>query len=206
MKRILSILISILCSAAAFAQTAEEIVNRMDKVVEQHQNDGLFMIVDVKVPVLGTISTKTWTYGDKIRMVAKMMGVEVVTYMDDKTQWTYNSKTNEVVIENCTDTDSGSDGDIGMFTGITDGYDVSIKRETDSAWYILCKKSKANKSKDDPKSIDLVIEKGSYNPMSLSTKMEGMTLTMRNLSFDVTEKQVTFNIKDYPDATIKDKR
>ena len=206
MKRILSFLISILCSVAAFSQTAEEIVQRMDKVLEQHQDGGLYMIVDIKVPVVGTISTKTWTYGEKIRMEAKLMGVEVVTFMDDKTQWTYNSKNNEVVIENSKDIDSGSEGDIEMFSGITDGYDVSIKGETDKAWRIQCKKSKANKSKDDPKNMDLVVEKGTYNPMSLSTKLNGMTLTMRNLSFNVTEKQATFNIKDYPDATIVDKR
>lgn len=206
MKRIISLIVSILCSAAVFAQTAEEIVSRMDKVFEQHQDGGLYMIVDAKVPVLGKISTKTWSYGDKVKMVAKMMGVEIITWMDETTQWTYNSKKNEIEIEAVKGGGSGSEGDAEMFSGITDDYDVSIKSETDKTWCILCKKSKNSKDKDAPKSMDLVVEKGSYNPVSLSTKIEGITLTMRDLSFNVTEKQATFNAKDYPDATIIDKR
>ena len=51
-----------------------------------------------------------------------------------------------------------------------------------------------------------MVEKRTYNPLSLTTKMKGVTLTMRDLSFNVTEKQVTFDQKNYPDAKIVDKR
>jgi outer membrane lipoprotein-sorting protein len=93
-----------------------------------------------------------------------------------------------------------------MFSGITDGYDVTLKKETADAWYFLCKKSKTNTDKDDPKSIDLVVAKGTYYPVSLKAKLSGVTMTLRDVSFGVTEQQVTFNPKDYPTATIVDKR
>ena len=206
MKRIISLFVSLLCSAAVFAQSAEEIISRMEKVMDQHENDGVYMIVDVKIPVVGKLSTKTWMYGDKMRAEAKALGVELITWEDGTTQWVYNSKSNEIEITNVTNPANASDGDIDMFTGLAEGYDLSIKDETDKSWHILCKKSKDNKEKDDPKTIDITVAKGTYYPLSLTTKMDGVTLTMRDLSFNVTEKQVTFNQKDYPDAKIVDKR
>lgn len=206
MKKIIGILISLLCSVAAFGQTAEEILDRMEKVIDQHENGGIYMIIDLKVPIVGTLSTKTWMYGEKMRAVAKVAGVELTTWMDETTQWVYNSKKNELEITKRPEEESSTDGDMDMFVGIAEGYDLSIKDQTDKTWHILCKKSKTNKDKDDPKTIDIVVEKGSYNPKSLTTKIDGITFTMRDLSFNVTEKQVTFNPKDYADATIIDKR
>ncbi len=207
MKRLISIIATLLCSAAVFAQSAGEIVNRMEKVLQQQESDGVFMIVDVNLPVLGTLSTKTWMYGDKMRAEAGAMGVELITWTDGITQWVYNSKANEIEISNFENKEAdASDGDIDMFVGLDEGYDLSIKEETGKAWHILCKKSKANKDKDAPKTINIMVEKGTFNPMSLTTKMKGVTLTMRDLSFNVTEKQATFNQKDYPDAKIIDKR
>ncbi|MBO4743533.1 MAG: hypothetical protein J5533_07855, partial [Bacteroidales bacterium] len=152
------------------------------------------------------LSTKTWMYGNKMRAEANALGVELITWEDGTTQWVYNSKSNEIEITNVTNPAGASDGDIDMFTGLAEGYDLSIKDETDKSWHILCKKSKDNKEKDDPKTIDITVAKGTYFPLSLTTKMDGVTLTMRDLSFNVTEKQVTFNQKDYPDAKIVDKR
>jgi hypothetical protein len=54
--------------------------------------------------------------------------------------------------------------------------------------------------------MTVVVANGSYYPISLSTKMSGITITMRGISFGVTEKQVTFNKSEYPNAKIVDKR
>ena len=45
-----------------------------------------------------------------------------------------------------------------------------------------------------------------YYPVSLSAKISGITMTMRDISFGVTEKQVTFNAADFPGIAIVDKR
>lgn len=206
MKKLLSIISFIAFAAIAVAQTPQEIISRMEAELDKHENDGVVMTVDVKIPIIGTMSTKTYSLGEKARIEASAMGVDIITWTDGSTSWTYNSKKNEVEVEKSgSGNSSESEGDMEMFDGITDGYDVTVDKETAKAWTILCKKSKSNKDKDAPKKMELVVAKGSYMPVSLKTKMSGMTITMRDISFGVTEKQVTFNAKDYPGVTIVEK-
>ena len=199
-------MIALACAFTAMAQSAEEIISRMEAEMEKHEKDGLIMVIDVKVPVLGTMTTKTYSLGNYYRIDATVMGVDAYTYSDGKTQWTYIPKKNLIEIEDENPDNPTDEGDAEMFSGITDGYDVSIEKETADAWYILCKKSKTNTDKDDPKTINLVVAKATYYPVSLKAKVSGMTITLRDVSFGVSEEMVTFDINDYPDATIKDKR
>lgn len=208
MRRILVTFCAVLMAAAAFAQTPEEIVSRMEKEMEKHEKDGMAMTVDIKLPIIGTTTTRMWMLGDKERIEASLMGVSITTWDDGITEWSYNKKSNEIEIKNSSvaNVEKAETADTEMFNGITDGYDVSIKKETGKLWYISCKKSKKNKTKDAPKTMDLVISKGTYLPVSLSAKVSSVTMTMREISFGISEKQVTFNISDYPDAKIIDKR
>ena len=93
-----------------------------------------------------------------------------------------------------------------MFQSATEGYDVSIAKETAEAWTIKCRKNRFNTNKDDPKNMEIVVAKETFYPMSLSAKVEMVTVTMRNLKFNVTEQEVIFDKADYPGATIIDKR
>ena len=208
MKKLLSIITFIVFGALAIAQTPQQIVSQMETELEKHESDGVVMDIDVKIPILGTMTTKTYTLGDKARIEGEAMGVKVITWTDGKTTWTYNSKKNEVEIDKTSEDASASEGDMEMFSGITEGYDVTIDKETSTEWYLLCKKSKSksNKDKDTPKKMNLVVAKKTYMPKSLSVKFSGMTMTMRNISFGVTEKQVTFNANDYPSVTIVNKQ
>ena len=198
----------------ALAQTPQEIVSRMEKEMDKHEKDGMSMVVDVKVPILGTMTTKASFLGDRCRIEASMMGVDIITWSDETSEWIYNAKSNEVEIrklpvktdkEGAARTADGA-GDVDLFSRVSAGYDVSIKKETADAWFILCKKKSTNTEKDAPKSIDLVIAKGTYYPVSLSTKMSGVALTMRDVKFGVSEKMVTFSPEDFPGVTITDKR
>lgn len=205
LKKLFSIICFLGVASVLVAQTPQEILSRMDAEMDKHEKEGIIMTVDTKVPIIGTMTAKTYTLGDKTRMEASMMGMDIITWTDGKTSWTYNSKKNEVEISK-QDGSSESEGDAEMFNGITDGYDVTIAKETAKTWELLCKKSKSNKDKDAPKKMELVVAKGTYMPVSLKTKVSGIGITMRNISFGVTEKQVTFNVNDYPGATIVDKR
>lgn len=205
MKKLFTIISFIVFAAVAVAQTPQEIISRMEAEMEKHENEGMIITTDAKIPILGTMTTKTYSLGNKMRSEGKMMGIEIISWTDGKTEWSYNSKTNEVKISAQKES-SEPEGDAEMFNGITDGYDVTINKETDKAWHLLCKKSKSNKDKDSPKQMDVVIAKKTYMPMSLKTKMSGITITMRDISFGVTEKQVTFNAKDYPGVKIVDNR
>ena len=206
MKRFISLLFALVLAATAMAQTAEEIVNRMDEVMTKHENDALVMTVDVKIPIIGTMTTLAYSKGDKSRVEGQMMGQSIITWSDGKTEWTYNGAKNEIEITKAKASSSEESGDAEMFDGITDGYDVSIEKETNDAWYIVCKKQKNNPDKDAPKTMNLVVAKGTFFPKSLSAKMYGMTMTMRDLSFGFDEKLLDFHPEDYPDAKIIDKR
>lgn len=206
MKKLFATLIAIVAFVAvAIAQTPQEIVSQMEAEMSKHEKEGVFMMADAKI-ILGTITTKTYSLGKKTRSEASMLGVEIITWTDGETVWTYNVKDNEVQIENSNLKTNSESGDLDMFNGITDGYDVSIDKETAKEWHLVCKKSKDNPDKDAPKKMDLVIAKDTYRPISLSTKVEGIKITMYNINFGVTEEEVTFNPANYPGVKINDKR
>ena len=202
------------CMAAVFmtsvnlsAQSAEEILNKMDEVMSSHEDEGMAMTVDIKLPIIGTISSRSYSYGYKTRMEVGADNAKLITFTDKNVSYTYNSKDNEITIESLNlKGDVEPEGDAEMFSQISDEYDVSITKETDKAWYILCKKKKSNKDKDAPKTMDLVVAKDTYMPISLSAKVTGTSLTMKDISYGIEESFVTFNQADYPDAKIIDKR
>ena len=208
MKRILSLLTAFVLDVAAYAQTADEIIAKMEEAMSQvGEENGLRMTLDMKIPILGTMSTNAWTLGDKMRMEAKMMGKQLITWQDGETEWTYDADENTITIENQDKTKKSDEKEnMKMFQSATEGYDVSIAKENADSWTIKCKKNRSNTNKDDPKNMEIVIAKGTYYPMSLSAKVDMVTVTMRNLQFNVSEKDVTFNKADYPSATIIDKR
>jgi outer membrane lipoprotein-sorting protein len=172
MKKLFSLVAFIVFAAVAVAQTPQEIISRMEAELDKHEKNGVVTDIDIKVPILGTMTSKTYSLGDKARLEAETYGVTIVTWTDNKTSWTYNSKKNEVEIKNFDGNESEPEGDIEMFSGITDDYDVTIGNETNSEWHLLCKKSKSNK--DAPKKMDLVIAKKTYMPVSLRTKVSGV--------------------------------
>ena len=208
MKKLFSIIAFIAMAAVAVAQTPEEIISRMEAEMAKHdEKEGLAMTMDMKIPILGTFSSRTYTLGDKYRIEVSEDGKQSITWSDGKTDWTYSSEKNEIEIKKHEVKEkTETEGDAKMFNGITDGYDVKLDKETSDTWQFLCKRSKSNPDKDAPKKMTLVVAKGTYMPVSLSASVSLMTITMRDLSYGVTEEQVTFNPKNYPNATIVDKR
>lgn len=208
MKKLFSIITFIAMAAVAVAQTPEEIISRMEAEMAKHdEKEGLAMTMDMKIPILGTFSSRTYTLGDKYRIEVSEDGKQSITWSDGKTDWTYSSEKNEIEIKKHEVKEKKeNEGDAKMFNGITDGYDVKLDKETSDTWQFLCKRSRLNPDKDAPKKMTLVVAKGTYMPVSLSASISLMTLTMRDLSYGVTEEQVTFNPQDFPNATIVDKR
>ena len=212
MKKIVAFFAAFAVAIAAFAQTPEEIVNKMDEVMNKLGDKGLRMTTDTKIPIVGTTTTTTYTLGNKVRMEWKLMGKKAITWIEGNTNWIYVPEENTVTIKNLDTQMTPSElknsnlENMEVFENITDGYDVFMKKETDKAWYLQCKKNKSNKEKNAPKTMDIVVAKGTYYPISLSTKLFGLTLTMRDFKFNITEKDVTFNKADYPGVTIIDER
>ena len=208
MKKLIAIISFIALATAAMAQTAEEIITRMEAEMSKHdESEGVAMTMDMKIIFIGTISSRNYVLGDKMRVEAKKEDKDVITWSDGKTDWVYDSEKNEIEITNAKPKEkTETNSDTKLFQGITNGYEVKIDKETATEWHIRCKRSKSNPDKDDPKRMDLVVAKGTYWPVSLSTSVTAATVTLRDISFGVTEEQVTFNPKDFPNATIVDKR
>jgi outer membrane lipoprotein-sorting protein len=209
MKKLIAIISFIALATAAMAQTAEEIITRMEAEMSKHdESEGTAMTMDMKIIFVGTISSRNYVLGDKMCIVAiNDDGKNIVTWSDEKTEWVYDSEKNEIEIKNAKPKEkSETNGDTKLFQDITDGYEVKIDKETATEWHIRCKRSKSNPDKDAPKRMDLVVDKGTYWPVSLSTSVTAATVTMRDFSFGVTEEQVTFNPNEFPNATIVDKR
>ena len=210
MKRFLIIIAAVFTLTVTLrAQTAQEIVDKMDQIMaDVNPDDGMTMVMEMKMPIIGTVATHVLSLGDKMRMdIGKGKDV-LITWEDAFTEWTYDAEKNQITIKNrAADATSEADENMKMFDGITAGYDVSIRKETPTEWHIRCKKNRNNKEKDDPKTMDLVVEKGTYKPLSLSAKVSMVTVTMRNLAFGtVTEKDVTFDPAAYPTAKVVDER
>ena len=209
MKKILYILVTlVLSSVSVFAQTPEEIIAQIDQVTEKHEaKDGFAMVMEMKIPILGTCASAVKSWGDKMRMEIDVKGEQMITYIDGDTEWDYNVKEKVIKIKKRDVTKKTKEEEnMKMFQSATEGYDVSISKETDKAWFLRCKKNRSNTNKDDPKNMDLVVAKGTYMPISLSAKVSGITITMRDLDFNVTEKDVTFNQADYPGVKVVDER
>ena len=85
MKRIISIAAALSWALVSFAQTPQEIVSRMESVLDKHQNDGVKMYIDIKIPIIGTLTTKSYALGDKYYIDADAKGTRVCTWSDGKT-------------------------------------------------------------------------------------------------------------------------
>ena len=208
MRRIVSCVLALaLCAISARGQTPEEIISRMSAELEKYNSNRVAMTIEMTLPIVGKVSSKSYAIGEKVRLDATIKGITVSTWSDGVTVWTYNPESNEVGISSAA-AGSGveSNGDMGMFNDITEGYAVTIESQTPDSWYLKCKKTKQNKSKDAPKTMDLVVAKGSYFPKSLGFKVKGIPVTMKDISFNVAESQVIFNMADYPGAKVVDKR
>ena len=203
MKRIFTVLCLMLAAVCAFAQSAKEIVSRMEALMSDHEDEGYVMTVEIKIPIVGSIETLCYQLGERFRMEVAVLDKKMITWTDGATTWVYDSEKNEVEISGGpADTQSNAQ----MFEDISAGYDITIDKQTADAWYLSCKRSKTNKDKDAPKKMDIVIAKGTFHPISLSTKEKGVTLTIRDIKFGATKELVTFNKNAYPGVKVVDKR
>lgn len=209
MKKLILLLTALLASAAlTFAQTPEEIVKNMEAQMDKADQAGLQVTMELKIPIIGTTSARMHVLGKKSRTDIALKDHKSTMWTDENTIWTWTNTPaqNEVVVENKKESSSSSEDNLKLAEGITEGYDVTLTKETADAWYLNCKKSKSNTDKDDPKTITLVVEKGTYMMKELSTKVQGLTVALKDAKLGVSESDVTFDISKCPGAKLTDKR
>ena len=163
----------------------------------------------MSIPILGEFRTVNYVLGDKMKILDMTdKNNTITTWSDGTTDWQYDPSKNEVKITNAKPSSSNDNsGSTDLVTGVSEGYDLSFDRKTDdNVWYIVCKKNRSNKDKDDPKRIDLAVSKSDYSTIYMKTRAKGIGISMENFKIGVTEAEVTFNPADYPGVTIVDQR
>jgi len=190
------------------AQTPEEVVERMNAEIRKGDSLGMSFDFMMSIPILGEFRSTNYTLGDKLKIELLAKDKKVTSWNDGITEWEYDPEKNEVTITNAKPRENkANSGDTNLITGVSEGYDLSFDRKTnDKVWYIVCKKNKSNKVKDDPRRIDLAVSKADYSTIYMKTKVKGIGISMENFHIGVTEKDVTFNPADYPNAKIVDER
>ena len=190
------------------AQTPEEVVERMNAEIRKGDSLGMSFDFMMSIPILGEFRSTNYTLGDKLKIELLAKDKKVTSWNDGITEWEYDTEKNEVKITNAKPRENkANSGDTNLITGVSEGYDLSFDRKTnDKVWYIVCKKNKSNKDKDDPRRIDLAVSKADYSTIYMKTKAKGIGISMENFHIGVTEKDVTFNPADYPNAKIVDER
>ncbi len=207
MKKILFLLLPALLAAATLsAQTPEEIIARVDQETARFDAEGCSMVMELKFPIIGAVATTIYTRGDKYKMIMSIKGDTSISWSDGVTDWDYESSKNTVTIKPHKADGSSEADNAKMMEGITEGYDIRLKKETADTWQFRCTKSKTNTNKDDPKNMDLVVSKATYLPVSLTARAGGLTITMRDVSIGVSEQEVTFDASQYATAKIIDER
>ncbi len=193
-------------ASLGYAQTADEIVERMDKELKKGESVGTAVTFDIHIPIIGQVSSRIRTLGNRSRADIDAKGEKGIIWVVKDTSWSYSPKDNEIVIELGKKDNGSSQQGNEMLSGITEGYNVSIVKETADSWQLRCDKAKGNKDKDDPAKMDLVVAKKTWLPVSLKAKYKGVTVTLRDFSLGVSRKEITFNPSDYKGVRIIDKR
>ena len=203
MKRIIILIATALAFAvAASAQTAEEIAAKMEQELAKGDTLGISFTFDMKIPLIGTASTRLSYLGDKDRMDINFKDDVKTVWRDKDTTWTYENNTVTVQSEpRKEDKDNRS-----MFKGLTNGYKVSIKGETADTWQIRCKKDKSNTDKDAPSKKTIFVSKETFLPVTYPLKKGAFKMTARDYVLGVSEDEVTFTPDKVNGAPITDKR
>ena len=193
--------------AALSAQTPKEIISKMSAEMNRGEDEGFSMDFTMKMPIIGTVTSHNLIRGDKLKTIVSDSNKSSIGWSDETTMWSYDSESGEITIETKTSSaEKKDDSNLEAFDNIDNGYDITLQKETDEAWYFLCKKSKSNKVKDDPKKIELAVSKATYLPIYMRTKQSFFTISIENYTLGVSEESVTFDPAEYPDAKIIDKR
>jgi len=207
MKYFFSVAVALLAAASIFAQTPDEILALMDRETSRFETEGFSMVMDIKVPVFGTFSTYVQSHGDKYKLSSNMRGEITVNWSDGLNDWEYDEARNEIVISTAgAILEDSTTGNLQMFNSVTSGYDFQLKSETADAWFFRCTKCRSNKRKDMPRSLDLVVSKSTFLPVSVKANEKGAVFTLRDFVVGVSEEEITFNPAAYPKAIVVDKR
>ena len=180
----------------------------MSNELSKGQTMGQAFDMIMKLPIIGKVGGRTWINGDNFRMEMIDKEDSEITWRTPDTEWNYDPKTNTVTIKKAdkSSSENSEDGQTKCFEGIEKDYDFKIVKEDANYWYMTGKKSKTNVNKDDPKKVQLAVNKKTYLPLYYTAKQKGVTVSMENFVVGVSPEEVTFDPAKYPGVKIVDER
>ena len=215
MKKSFFAVLSLVCSMTVFSQNANEIVSQMEAYVNSHQQDGVSFAIDKELMYVDSYnSSKKLSSGsifihDNKMRVDSDNGTEFIN-LDINRKWFVSSSNNEVQFDFTNKGDGNRIND--YYSGlhfIRPAYRFTIKDETDDTWTVYGRRKLFTRYNWVEKEIVLTIRKDTYQPVSVTlyNVMDGKYYDVAevtrkdDITFGVTENQVTFNAADYTIAT-----
>lgn len=199
MKKILTILLLLAVTTFAFADNSSDARKLLDKAVAKANiNKGATANFSISSPKMGTRTGSITIKGNKF--VAKTPGA--IMWYNGKTQWVYNTKSDEVNVSNPNPSQQQSMNPYTFLSLYKQGYTMSLTNAASGKEVHLVGKGKAISE------MYILIDKNNtIKQVKMLQKGQWMTINISNFkSVAVGDNIFTFNQKDYPKAEIIDLR
>ena len=199
MKKTILIALMALIGLSAFAQSAQQVLDRTAKVIGNKSGASAnFTISNAKIgSSSGTIAIK----GNKFNARTP----QAIVWFNGKTQWSYLKKTNEVNVSNPTQAQQMSMNPYTFINIYKTGYTSTMKTIGSNYKVRLVAQNK----KRTVQELILTIDKKSYIPSQIKMRQGNTwsTITVSNFKAkSISNSTFVFNSKDFPKAEIVDLR
>ena len=196
------IVFALLLTTALAAHAADNETKILDKTAETYKKAG-----DVKIGFTIDVS------GQSSAGVIKLSGQKFccttggnVAWFDGKTMWSYVKANEEVNVSNPSEKEITRLNPYAFLNIYKKGYKAKVSKTTDKEYYITLTGKKGSAYK----SIDIHLDKVSYQPSYVKMVTAKRTLTIKVNSYLKNQKfassDFTFSKKEYPKAEIVDLR
>ena len=199
MKKMILLAFMAVLSLGAFAQTAQQVLDKTAKVIGN--KSGASANFSMSSPKYGSASGTIAIKGNKFN--ARTAQAKV--WYDGKTQWTYMKKTNEVNVSNPTQAQQMLMNPYTFINIYKTGYTSTMKTIGSNYKVRLVAQNK----KRTVQELILTIDKKSYIPSQIKMRQGNTwsTITVSNFKAkSISNSTFVFNSKDFPKAEIVDLR
>ena len=206
------VLVLMSLSMTVYAQIPAEVTDVLKKCEQKMQPPtGTYMEMDLHVKMAlifsmnGTVAS--YSKGEKsfTKITVKMMGKEISTEegYDGTQEWEYKAKIKDDDVDSLiiTRTSKKPDGEYDISLNLDKDYKKANMKVKDGKYEITFTEPK---TKDTPKKTVLLINQKDYLLYELQSSMKGvsMRMTVKKVTFDVSDDVFVLDLKKYPGAKI----
>ena len=198
MKKMILLAFMAVLSLGAFAQTAQQVLDKTAKVIGN--KSGASANFSMSSPKYGSASGTIAIKGNKFNART----AQATVWYDGKTQWTYMKKTQEVNVSNPTEAQQQSLNPYKFIYIYKNGYTLSSKK-VGSGWQVHLN---AQNQKRTIKEMYVTVDKN-YQLKQVKMRQANGWSTINVSNFrkaNLSDSSFRFNSKEYPNAEVIDLR